>query len=167
MKKTAQWKKTVILVLALAALGVLCRLYGFHIVSIRGTSMDTTLKSGEYAFATKFDYLFGRNPRRGDIAECRFPNRSGKYIKRVIGLPGETIEISGGRLYIDGVPLSEPYVSSPSADYRVSLGEDEYLVLGDNRAESHDGRAEDMGLLSEDDFIGRVRFVIYPFRNIE
>ena len=167
MKKPATWKKVIIAVAAAAMLTVANRFYGFHIVRISGTSMNATLQDGDYALATKFDYLFGVNPQRGDIVECRFPDRSGKYIKRVIGLPGERVEITGGRLYIDGVPLSEPYVSSPSADYSVTLGGDEYLVLGDNRAESHDGRAEDMGLLSEDDFIGKVRFVIFPFRNIK
>ena len=167
MKKLAQWKKPLIAVAAFAAVCALIHFFGFHIVTVRGTSMNETLRSGEYALVTKFDYLFGVKPRRGDIAECVFPNRSGAYIKRVIGLPGETIEISGGRLYIDGEPLSEPYVSSPAADYSVTLGEDQYLVLGDNRAESHDGRAQDMGLIGEDDFIGKVRFVIYPFRNIE
>lgn len=166
MKKLAQWKKPLIAVLVFAALCALTHFFGFHIVSIRGTSMNETLRSGEYALVTRFDYFFGAAPRRGDIAECRFPGRSGAYIKRVIGLPGETIEVKGGRLHIDGVPLSEPYVSSPTADYSVTLGEDEYLVLGDNRTESYDSRAADMGLLSEDDFIGRVRFVIYPFRSI-
>ena len=167
MKRLYQWRKTIITVVVFAAACALIHFFGFHIVSISGSSMNQTLRSGDYALSTRFDYLFGIDPKRGDIAECRFPDRSGTYIKRVIGLPGETIEISEGRLYIDGEALSEPYVSSPSADYSVTLGEDEYLVLGDNRADSHDSRAADMGLLSEDDFIGRVRFVIFPFRNIE
>lgn len=166
MKKLAQWKKPVIAVLVCAVLCALIHFFGFHIVSIRGTSMNETLRSGEYALVTRFDYRFGAQPQRGDIAECRFSGRSGTYIKRVIGLPGETVEITGGRLYIDGNPLSEPYVSSPTADYSVTLGEDEYLVLGDNRLESYDSRSPDMGLLSKDDFIGKVRFVIYPFRKI-
>ena len=167
MNKLSQWKKPIIAVAAFAVVCAIIHFFGFHIVSIRGTSMNQTLRTGDYALVTKFDYLFGIDPHRGDITECRFPDRSGTYIKRVIGLPGETIEITGGRLLIDGEPLSEPYVSSPTADYSVTLGEDEYLVLGDNRADSHDSRSADMGLLSEDDFIGKVRFVIYPFRTIE
>lgn len=167
MKKLAGWKKTILAVLACAVVCAAIHFLGFHIVAIRGASMNETLRDGDYVLVTECDYFFGINPRRGDIAECRFPGRSGTYIKRVIGLPGETIEITGGMLYIDGVPLSEPYVSSPSADYSVTLGEDEYLVLGDNRAQSYDSRAEDMGMLREDDFIGKVRFVIFPFRNIK
>lgn len=129
--------------------------------------MEATLKSGEAVFVTKFDYLFSAIPERGDIVECRFEGRDGVYIKRIVGLPGETIEIEGGRLYIDGVALSEPYVSSPNADYNIRLAEDQYLALGDNRAESYDSRSEDMGFLSKDDIIGKVRFVIYPFRSID
>lgn len=166
MNKLRQWKKPILCVLICAAICLIVHFFGFHIVSIRGTSMEATLKSGDIAFVTKFDYLFGAQPERGDIVECRFEGRSDAYIKRVIGLPGETIEITDGRLYIDGVPLSEPYVSSPNADYSVCLGEDQYLVLGDNRIESYDSRSEDMGLLNKDDFIGKVRFVIYPFRSI-
>lgn len=164
VQKLFQWKKPLIALLIFTILCIGVHLFGFHLISIRGSSMNETLKSGEIALVTKFDYLFGRQPRRGDIVECRFPNRSGVYVKRLIGLPGETIEIIGGRLYINGTPLSEPYVSSPGADYHMTLGEDEYLVLGDNRVESHDSRAEDMGLLTKDDFIGRVRIVVYPFR---
>lgn len=166
MNKLRQWKKTILVVLIFAVICVVIHLYGFHIVIIHGTSMEATLQSGEIVFVTKFDYLFGNDPERGDIVECRFEGRSDAYIKRVIGLPGETVEITDGRVYIDGAALSEPYVSSPNADYSICLGEDQYLLLGDNRMESYDSRAEDMGLLSRDDFIGKVRFVIYPFRSI-
>ena len=84
------------------------------------------------------------------------------YIKRVIGLPGDTVEFSGGQLIVNGRPLSEPYVSSETEDMCINLGMDEYFVLGDNRAESYDSRAEDMGCISHDQFCGRVRWILWP-----
>ena len=128
--------------------------------------MITTLNGGDLALVTRFDYRLGE-PRRGDVVECRFPGRDGTYLKRLIGLPGETVEIIDSRTYIDGVPLSEPYATGPSEDYRAELAEGEYLVLGDNRSESYDSRAEDMGMLHRADLLGRVRCTLWPFRNIE
>ncbi len=154
---------------ALLAVLLLClalRLWGFHLVRVAGSSMVSTLNDGDIALVTLFDYRLGA-PGRGDVVECTFPGRDAAYLKRLIGLPGETVEISGGRIYIDGAPLSEPYATGPAEDYRVTLGPDEYLVLGDNRPESYDSRAEDMGPISRKDFLGRVRFVLWPFRNID
>lgn len=137
-----------------------------HAVRISGTSMVDTLRDGDIVLVTRFDYRFGGAPQRGDIVECAFPGRSATYIKRVIGLPGEQVEILEGRTYIDGVPLSEPYVTAATEDYQVQLGEDEYLVMGDNRAESYDSRASDMGMLHSEDFLGRVRMILWPFRKL-
>lgn len=128
--------------------------------------MADSLRGGEIAFVTRFDYLFGRAPKRGDVVECSFPGRGGVYVKRVIGLPGERVEIRDGRTWIDGEPLSEPYATGPSEDYSAALGPDEYLVLGDNRAESYDSRAPEMGFIRGENMLGRVRFVLWPLRKI-
>lgn len=156
MKRRAFW----IAAAVLAALILLGRLTLFHTVRIEGSSMETTLQSGDVVLVTR---LFSP-PKRFDIVECRFPGRSGTYIKRVIGLPGETVSLSGYSLSINGETMLESYLSSPAEDYCVTLGEDEYLVLGDNRAESYDSREEDMGLLHREDFIGRACFVLLPPR---
>lgn len=158
--------KATFLFLALAVTFVLLRMFVVHTVRIQGSSMDNTLRDGEIALVTGFDYRFGGKPERGDIVECAFPNRSGTYVKRVIGLPGEFIEIRNGKTYIDGEYFAEKYVSSLAEDYTVTLGKDEYLVLGDNRAESYDSRSTDMGLLKKENFLGRVRMVLSPFREI-
>jgi len=153
-----------------AAFALIClslHLYVFHVVRVEGTSMVDTLRSGDIVLVTRFDYAGGRQPRRGDIVECSFPGRSGTYIKRVIGLPGDTVEIIDSRTYVNGTPLSEPYATGPSENYSASLGTDEYLVLGDNRAESYDSRAEDMGFISNENILGHVRLVLWPFRTIE
>jgi signal peptidase I len=131
-------------------------------VRVAGSSMRPTLQDGDVALVTRFDYAVGNTPRRGDVVECRFPGRGDTYVKRVIGLPGEEIGFFGGALTVNGQVVREDYVSSPTGDYAVSLGEDEYLVLGDNRAESYDSRMADMGPLGADAFIGRVRCVIWP-----
>ena len=152
---------------AVALICLLLKLFVFHLVRIEGGSMEDTLNSGEIALVTSFDYRFGANPARGDIVECRFPGRVDSYVKRVIGLPGETVELRDGRTYIDGAALAEPYVFSIAEDYSIALGENEYLLLGDNRCESYDSRAEDMGPVGKKDILGRVRLCVWPLHGVE
>ena len=159
--------RSVIWIAVFALICVLLRLFVFHLVRIQGSSMEDTLCSGEIALVTSFDYRFGAKPARGDVVECRFPGRVDTYVKRVIGLPGETVEIRDGRTYIDGAAVSEPYVFSIAEDYSVSLGENEYLVLGDNRCESYDSRAADMGPIGKEDILGRVRLCVWPLHGVE
>lgn len=164
MKMKRRHKKKLSLLLpVLIALLILLRIFVFHTVRIEGTSMNNTLKSGDIVLVIS---MFGQEPGRGDIVECTFPDRDGTYVKRVIGLPGEFVEISGNDTYINGLPLQERYVSSETEDYSVQLGEDQYLLLGDNRAESYDSRAEDIGPASKSGFTGRVVCSLWPFRSI-
>ena len=154
---------TVIAVLAVAlALGLCARHWAVGTVRVSGASMRNTLQGGDVALVTRFDYAAGRAPQRGDVVECRFPGRGDTYIKRVVGLPGEAISFFGGALSVNGQILREDYVSSPTGDYAATLGQDEYLVLGDNRAESYDSRMDDMGPIGRDAFVGRVRFILWP-----
>ena len=157
------------LIIALLAFLLLCLLvehFVVHLVRVSGTSMVDTLRNGDIVLVSRFDYRFGHTPQRGDIVECAFPGRSATYIKRVIGLPGEQVEIRDGLTYIDGVLLSEPYLTGAAEDYQVQLGADEYLVMGDNRTESYDSRASDMGMLRQEHFLGRVRMILWPFRKL-
>ena len=154
-------KLAVTLVLALA-LGLCARRWVAGTVRVAGVSMERTLFGGDVALVTRLDYGAGRGPDRGDVVECRFPGRGDAYIKRVIGLPGEAVRFSGGVLTIDGQPVAEPWVSSPTEDYAIDLGEGEYLALGDNRAESYDSRMADMGPVGADAFLGRVRWILWP-----
>lgn len=158
-------RRALAVALTLAAaltLGLCARRYGVALTRVTGTSMNGTLLSGDLLLVTRWDYAGGSLPQRGDVVECRFPGRTDSYIKRVIGLPGERVEFRDGALYIDGEPVEEPYVSSPTGDYAAQLGDGEYLVLGDNRAESYDSRMPDMGAISAEDFLGRVRWVLWP-----
>ena len=157
----------VIWIAVFALICVLLRLFVFHLVRIAGSSMEDTLCSGEIALVTSFDYRFGAKPARGGVVECRFPGRVDTYVKRVIGLPGETVELRVGKTYIDGAAVSEPYVFSIAEDYSISLGENAYLVLGDNRCESYDSRAADMGPIGKEDILGRVRLCVWPLHGVE
>ena len=159
--------RSIVCIAAVALVCALLRLFVFHLVRIEGVSMQDTLNSGEIALVTSFDYRFGARPARGDVVECRFPGRVDTYVKRVIGLPGETVELRDGKTYIDGAALTEPYVFSIPEDYSIALGADEYLVLGDNRSESYDSRATDMGPIGKEDILGRVRLSVWPLHDIE
>ncbi len=148
--------------LIVVALGLAARLWGVGLVRITGTSMNNTLKSGDIALVTRFDYRNGRHPAFGDVVECRFPGRGDTYVKRVVGLPGDDIAFSEGFLTRNGEGVTEPYVSSVTDDYAVSLAEDQYLLLGDNRKESYDSRMPDMGAVGAAAFSGRVRCIVWP-----
>ncbi len=148
------------LVLALGA-GLAIRNYSVGTVRVAGVSMQDTLLNGDLTLVTRFDYLAGE-PKRGDVVECSFPNREDRYIKRIVALPGDRVAFSGGRLTINGETVEEPYAVGHTDDYAVELGEDEYLALGDNREESYDSRMDDMGPISREDLLGRVRWRLLP-----
>lgn len=162
MKRLRTLLKLAILLAAVLALGLCLRHWAAGTVCVAGTSMRDTLLAGDVALVTRFDYRTGGTPRRGEVVQCVFPGRSDTYIKRVVGLPGEDVRFSNGQLTVNGQPVDEPYVSTPTADYEIALGEDEYLVLGDNRADSYDSRMPDMGPVGAEAFLGRVRSIIWP-----
>ena len=134
---------------------------------VSGESMETTLSNGDHLIVDKISYRF-RDPERYDIVV--FPYRLEEntyYIKRIIGLPGETVQIVDGYVYINGVQLDEHYgneiMEKPGiAAEPVTLGEDEYFVLGDNRNNSQDSRAENVGVIHRDELLGRAWIRIWP-----
>lgn len=158
--------KLVLLVALGVAVGLLVRGYVAGVATVAGDSMQPTLMTGDLVLLTRLDYIVGA-PERGDIVQLEIPGRDGKYLKRVTGLPGETVEITDGVVHINGQALNEPYATLSDDDFRVQLGEDEYFVLGDNRPVSYDSREEDFGVISADCFRGRVRAIIWPFERIE
>ena len=144
------------------ALGMAIRSFGFSLVRISGASMNDTLMTGDIVLVTRFDYLGERTPERMEVVQCRFDMRSDTYVKRVIGLPGERISYENSVLNVNGQPVSEPYVKDFTEDFYVELGEDEFFVMGDNRGESHDSRAADMGSIGSDAFLGQARWILWP-----
>ena len=145
-------------------LALAIRLFVFEPVLVSGDSMYPTLLDGERMFVEKLTYLV-EPPQRGDIVICHYPYYDENCVKRVIGLPGETIEIAGGMVYIDGAPLEESayWEGEIWQDMAPQLvPEDSVFVIGDNRNYSTDSRDRAVGPLTYGQIIGKVHFVIWP-----
>nr|WP_296093440.1 signal peptidase I [uncultured Dorea sp.] len=139
---------------------------------VSGSSMETTLHNGDNLIVDKLSYRF-RDPKRYDIIVFPYKYEENTYyIKRIIGMPGETLQIKDGYVYIDGEQLtSDIYgnelIEDPqTAEEPVTLGEDEYFVMGDNRNHSMDSRDPSVGVLKKSDLMGRAWVRIYPFNNV-
>ena len=166
LKTVLIWIVEIALVILLAA-GVssfFCRS-----IVVQEGSMEPTLKAGDRALINSAAYKLS-SPRRGDIVVFRAEDdaKSSLHIKRVIGLPGETVQIKGSTIYIDGKPLKENYGKDPIdyagiAEKPIKLGDDEYFVLGDNREISRDSRYEEVGKVKRKNIEGRAVLRIYPF----
>ena len=134
---------------------------------VSGSSMENTLSHGDNLIVDKITYRFS-DPKRYDIIVFPFRYQEDVYyIKRIIGLPGETVQIRDGEIYIDGEILYESYgrevmKSAGLAAEPVTLGEDEYFVLGDNRNDSTDSRDPNVSLIHRDEIIGRAWIRIWP-----
>lgn len=139
---------------------------------VDGDSMNPTLEDGDNLWVDKLSYTFG-DPDRFDVIIFNY-NEDTTYVKRIIGLPGETVRIDiSGNIYINNKLLVESYgneVIKPTnigrANVDVVLGKGEYFVLGDNRNNSSDSRWPDVGNVHEDDILGKVILRIYPFTSI-
>ena len=136
---------------------------------VSGSSMETTLSDGDHLIVDKISYRF-TDPKRYDIVV--FPYRYEEktyYIKRIIGMPGETVQVVDGYVYIDGELLesdiygAELMESANMAAEPITLGDDEYFVLGDNRNHSSDSRDPSVGVIHRDELMGRAWVRIYPF----
>ena len=136
---------------------------------VSGSSMEDTLSDGDNLIVDKLSYRF-HNPERYDVVVFPYQYEEDTYyIKRIIGLPGEVVNIdSDGTVYINGEPLDENYgtetiLNSGLASSDIVLGEDEYFVLGDNRNNSTDSRFEQVGNIHGSDIVGKAWVRVYPF----
>lgn len=164
------WVYTILIAVVVA----LCiRFFVIEFVAVDGPSMRNTLQTGEWMLVTKLDYTFG-TPQRGDIVVCQFPQEQKFLVKRIIGLPGETIEAKGGKLYINGQEADNKYATVTPDDPAVDLSDpvqpdfekvvipnDCVFVMGDNRRDSSDSR--DYGPMPIKNILSVPHFVIYPF----
>lgn len=160
------WIVYIIIIIALTYLIVT---YIGQRTSVQGSSMETTLSDGDNLIVDKISYRF-RDPSRYDIIVFPYQYEEDTYyIKRIIGLPGETVQVKDGAVYINDELLeSDIYGREPMNDpgiaaEPITLGEDEYFVLGDNRNNSSDSRSPSVGVLHREDLIGRAWVRIYPF----
>lgn len=153
---------------ALAIVFVL-RFFVFQMVRVDGRSMMETLQHNDILFVTVFDRFFD-NWERGDVVICNYPDPSSKgyRVKRIIGLPGDTIEVKDGVTYVNGEALKEDYIDHPAVtDFpETTVPEGHYFVMGDNRSNSRDSRVKDVGPLEESALQGRVRLRVFPFTAI-
>ena len=128
---------------------------------VDGASMDYTLENGQLVLRNKFVYNV-KDVKRFDVVVLDNKKEGDKIIKRIIGLPNETIEYNNNQLYINGKRIEENYEFTNTEDFSYKTKDNEYFVLGDNRVVSKDSRI--LGTFSEDDIVGRVNFRLFPFK---
>ncbi|MBQ4435871.1 MAG: signal peptidase I [Clostridia bacterium] len=162
--ETISWILTIVTAVVLA---LVIRTFFFEIYGVEGRSMTNTLQDAEKMFCTKLDYLTGQ-PQRGDVVICHYPDRgSTSFVKRLVGLPGDTVEMKGHHLYVNGEQIADPanMGSAPNYSfYEYTLKENEYFVLGDNRGNSNDSHS--IGPIPRNMIIAHVQTVIWPLNAI-
>lgn len=175
-------------VIALVCIFVIPK-YVVQRTEVSGPSMESTLHDKDSILVEKLSYRFGE-PKRFDVVifyhffDDEFAEAGEKivhdkkdedsydfYVKRIIGLPGETVQIVGETIYINGEPLEENYGKDPItyegvAEEPIKLGKDEYFVLGDNREVSQDSRYEEVGNVKKELIVGKAWLRVYPFNKI-
>lgn len=168
-KDAREW--VVSIVTALLAV-LIIRSFFFTIIRVDGTSMTNTLQNNDRLFVTVLDMKL-HGPDRFDVVITHYDDTRKEYVKRVIGLPGDTLEVKSGVLYVNGEAYEEPFLSPdrivnyslPQYDFGpIEVPEGSYFVMGDNRDNSRDSRR--VGFLSEDKIVGKVRYIIWPLNRI-
>ena len=166
VKKTFRWIFEIAVTLAFAALTAVLM---FQTVTMQESAMEPTIEVGDSFFMNRVIYKFS-SPKRGDIIVFRTDasDDAALHIRRVIGLPGETILIRNGKIYIDGEEYMEsgnyPAVTNPGlAENGVTLNSGEYFVLRDNRNNSEDSRYADIGMVKKRYIAGKLWFLCSPF----
>jgi len=160
------WEFVKVLIISVAIV-LPIRAYVAQPFIVSGSSMEPNFHDGEYLVIDELSYQF-RKPERGEVIVFRFPlNPREFFIKRIIGLPGETIQIENSKIIIDGSLLSEPYLPATfetAPDTKVTLLENQYFVLGDNRGHSSDSRV--WGVLERSKMMGRALLRLWPLSRI-
>lgn len=152
--------KEVIPYIVIVVVVVLIRTFIITPVRVDGDSMKNTLKNGDILLLYKLSSI-----NRFDIIVLDEENDNEKIIKRVIGLPGDTVAIKKGKIYINDKVIDDEYAYGETSDYdKVTLGDDEYFILGDNRLISKDSRY--FGPIKEKEIKGKIVFRLFPFTKI-
>lgn len=169
LKEIVVWIAEILLTIAAAV--IMVSFFGFR-VSVIGPSMSPTLESGEKVLVNRFVYkLF--DPKRDDLIVFQ-PNGNEKshyYVKRVIALPGDTVQIKEGEIYVNGELFQETVSveaieNAMMAENEILVGEDEYFVLGDNRNNSEDSRYASIGNVKKEHITGQAWMIVSPWNRI-
>lgn len=169
VKEVLMWIFQIAVVLACA---VVVAIFFFQSVTMQEGSMEPTLATGDRFFINRMAYKLG-SPRRGEMIVFKTSPKedASLHIKRVVGLPGETIQIKDGQILINGETYKEgrdfPTISNPGlAEEEITLESGEYFVLGDNRNNSDDSRYGDVGNVQKKYIVGKIWFVAGPLKKI-
>ena len=169
LKKVFSWIFSLTLTIGIAAITAIMMCQS---VTMQESSMEPTISVGDRFFVNRVVYKVGE-PERGDIIVFRTnaSNEAALHIRRVIGIPGDTIQIVDGRIILNGKTYSEgkefPKITNAGlAEDPISLESGEYFVLGDNRNNSEDSRYGDIGLVNEKYITGKIWFKIFPVKEI-
>ncbi len=147
-------------IFAAVLIALALRFFVFEFIRVDGDSMLPTLQNNEYVFMERVTYWFS-GPERGDIVICHFPNSTDTYVKRVIGVGGDTLRVTDGVLYINDVANYDYFDDRMARDMNeITVPEGCVFVMGDNRNNSSDSRM--VGALSLDMILGKAMFVIWP-----
>jgi signal peptidase I len=167
-KKSSTARSWVITIVLAVIISLGLRIFVFEIVLVDGDSMLPTLNSSQRVVVEKVSRYF-HLPARGEIVITRYPNMPGYYVKRLIGYPGDTVEIKDSTVYLNGEPLTEDYLSE-GITYddmaEITVPENTVFVMGDNRSKSLDSRAASVGPIPIDYILGDGLLVIWPFDQI-
>lgn len=167
-KEIYSWVKTILFAVVLA---VIFRTYIFRTAYAMSVSMEPTLHEGQILIISRVNYLIGA-PERGDIVVINSKQDKLEHlnlIKRVIGLPGETVEIKDNRVYVDGKALEPDFTQSPTPDFgfvKTTIPEGKYMVMGDNRENSRDSRFESVGFIDAGYLEGKAVFRLWPLNKV-
>lgn len=162
MEKLKKILKELLPYIIILVIVILIKQFIFTPIMVNGSSMDDTLKDKDIMILDKIGMRIN-GIERFDIVVI--DTNRGKIIKRVIGLPGETIEYKGNKLYINDKEITDNYGNTKTADIeKQQIPEDMYFVLGDNRIDSLD--SEELGPFSKNNILGHATFIIYPFNRI-
>ncbi len=163
--KRSHLAREIIETIALTLIIFLVIRFAIQSYQVQGPSMQPGLVTDEYVIVNKVAYLF-HAPERGDVIVFHYPlDTNEDFIKRVIGLPGDTIKVDSSHVWVDGTLLKEPYISAPANPQAQTwhVPPNEYFVLGDNRPVSDDSR--DWGFVPNYDIVGKAVFVYWPLKN--
>jgi signal peptidase I len=159
------WVKVILSALLIA---IVLRTFIFQMALVNQISMEPTLHEGQMLVISKISYFVG-DPQRGQIIVLKDEVENKLLIKRVIGLPGEVVQLKDGKVYINSKELQPDYTNFPTYAYTKEewkLPEGEYFALGDNREHSRDSRDESVGPVNRKNIIGRAVFRIWPFNKL-